>query len=275
MPPLNDFADIERTGWSDPGIARHYAENFAEATAQCVPALLAGAGVRAGAEALNLCCGHGILAEGLHRRGARVTGLDFSAAMLGMAAARVPGACFVQGDAMALPFEDDGFDCITIGFGIPHVPDPPRVFAEAARVLREGGRLAYSVWRDPAEAGGAFAYVFRAIARHGDPAVALPAGPGAHDYADLGMAARALADAGFAAPDFDLVQSAWTAADPAAPYYNFRDGSVRGAALLRAQAADRQAAIRDAVAEEVKRELGEVGPWRIPIPAIVVSAQLA
>ncbi|RPF21212.1 methyltransferase family protein [Myceligenerans xiligouense] len=52
----------------------------------------------------------------------------------------------VQADARALPFADASFDVVFTSFGaIPFVPDAGRVHAEAARVLRAGGRWVFSV----------------------------------------------------------------------------------------------------------------------------------
>lgn len=65
-----------------------------------------------GAQVLDSCCGHGIVTGGLLAAGAQVTALDFSPAMLEMARKRAPGAVFVQGDAMALPFADAAFETI-------------------------------------------------------------------------------------------------------------------------------------------------------------------
>ena len=48
----------------------------------------------------------------------------------------------VQGDAMSLPFGDNQFDFVTIGFGLRNVPDANQVLKEAARVLKPGGYFA-------------------------------------------------------------------------------------------------------------------------------------
>jgi SAM-dependent methyltransferase len=159
---------------------------------------------------------------------------------------------------------------VTIGFGIPHVPDPARVFAECARVVRPGGRLAYSVWHGP-EKQTALAAVFDAIAKHGDPAVTLPPAPGANDYAQPETAFPALASAGFADCALETVASAWTSEDATAPYRFFAEGTARGGHLLRQQPAANATAIRAAVAQWV-RETCDGPPWTIPIPAAIVSA---
>jgi len=47
----------------------------------------------------------------------------------------------VQGDAHALPFEDDTYDTVVCTFGLCAIPDLDRAIAEMHRVLRPGGRL--------------------------------------------------------------------------------------------------------------------------------------
>ncbi|RKF14952.1 methyltransferase domain-containing protein [Roseovarius spongiae] len=274
MPDFDAFHRLERAGWADPATARDYATRFAEAADQCVPALVSAVGAGPGCEALDLCCGHGNVACGLHAAGARVTGLDFSPAMLDLARDAVPGATFIEGDAMAAPFDDAMFDAVTIGFGVPHIPHPGRTFAEAARVLRPDGRIAYSVWQGGA-AASVFTIVFGAIAEHGDPSVALPPGPGAHDYADEGIATDALTKAGFARPRFRVAPATCRVDAPDAPVDFFLEGTVRGGALLRPQPKAARALIRRAVADRIRAIYGPHGPWTVDAPAVIVSATLS
>jgi demethylmenaquinone methyltransferase/2-methoxy-6-polyprenyl-1,4-benzoquinol methylase len=101
--------------------------------------------VRPGAAALDLCCGTGDLAFTLARRGARVTGLDFSQAMLDVARRRAlsrPGGVeFLRGDAMQLPFAADTFDIVTVGYGLRNLADWETGLREMIRVARPGGRV--------------------------------------------------------------------------------------------------------------------------------------
>jgi len=274
MTDTRAFAELEIREWAKPDVAQSYASAFAQAADMVVPNLVTAVRAGAGHKALDLCCGHGNVAAGLARAGAKVTGLDFSPAMLEMARRAVPDATFLEGDAMDLPFGSDTFDAVTIGFGMPHVPEPPKVLAEARRVMRPGGRIAFSVWCGP-EVGGAMAYVFGSIAAHGDPEIALPAGPGANDYADRDYAFAALATAGFTECQMTQVASGWQVSDPGAPFDFFRDGTARGGALLRPQPAERAAAIRADVVAQVRRHHGDGPDWTVPIPAVVMSAVAA
>ena len=101
--------------------------------------------------ALDVCCGTGDISFLLAEAGAEhVTGLDFSSGMLEQARKRLTGHRdaaaaqrieFVQGDALALPFEDDSFDAITVSFGVRNVEDLALAFREFARVGRPGARI--------------------------------------------------------------------------------------------------------------------------------------
>ena len=101
-----------------------------------------------GADALDVCCGTGDLALELRRRigpDGRVVGSDFSEPMLELARAKsgeqgLPVE-FGWADALDLPYGDDGFDAVTIGFGARNLADLDKGLGEMARVLRPGGRV--------------------------------------------------------------------------------------------------------------------------------------
>jgi demethylmenaquinone methyltransferase/2-methoxy-6-polyprenyl-1,4-benzoquinol methylase len=95
-----------------------------------------------GDRVLDACCGTGDLAVECERRGGRVVGLDFSDPMLERARKKSGAIEWVQGDALALPFEDGVFDAATVGFGVRNLADLEGGLRELARVLRPGGKLA-------------------------------------------------------------------------------------------------------------------------------------
>ena len=100
------------------------------------------AAVSPGDRVLDACCGTGDLAIACLAEGGEVTGLDFSERMLERARAKSDQVEWMQGDALALPFEDGSFDAATVGFGVRNLEDLDRGLAELRRVLRPGGRLA-------------------------------------------------------------------------------------------------------------------------------------
>ncbi|MGE5689310.1 MAG: bifunctional demethylmenaquinone methyltransferase/2-methoxy-6-polyprenyl-1,4-benzoquinol methylase UbiE [Pseudomonadota bacterium] len=97
--------------------------------------------VSPGDRVLDAACGTGDLAIEAAKAGARVTGLDFSAEMLARARRKAPQLEWVEGDLLALPFDDAAYDAATIGFGIRNVADLEAGLGELRRVVRPGGRL--------------------------------------------------------------------------------------------------------------------------------------
>lgn len=105
-------------------------------------------GLNPGGTALDLCCGTGMitaeLAERVGLKGS-VTGMDLSGEMLAVARQRLMKRGFLervkllQGDVAELPFANEHFECVTIGYGLRNVHDPERVLKEIYRVLKPGG----------------------------------------------------------------------------------------------------------------------------------------
>ena len=101
------------------------------------------AGLRPGMRLLDVATGTGLVAHGavsILGEPGRVIGVDPSRGMLGEARKALAGP-LVQGRAEALPFRDDLFDMLSMGFALRHVADLEVVFLEYRRVLRPGGRL--------------------------------------------------------------------------------------------------------------------------------------
>jgi demethylmenaquinone methyltransferase / 2-methoxy-6-polyprenyl-1,4-benzoquinol methylase len=94
-----------------------------------------------GSSALDVATGTGDLAIELARRGASVTGLDFSERMLELARAKDPRIEWVKGNALELAFGDGEFDAVTVGFGARNFADLDRGVAEMTRVTKPGGRV--------------------------------------------------------------------------------------------------------------------------------------
>ncbi len=101
------------------------------------------ANVRPGERAFDMCCGTGDIAFALARAGASVNAVDFSAAMLQVAARRatVANPQFQQGDAMQLAFADHTFDLVTVGYGLRNLREWETGLREMHRVAKPGARL--------------------------------------------------------------------------------------------------------------------------------------
>jgi SAM-dependent methyltransferase len=99
---------------------------------------------------IDVGCGNGAFTELVVRRCAptEIQGIDPSEAQLVFARARpgARGAKFLQGDAMALPFDHARFDVAVMALVIFFVPDPAKGVGEMARVVRPGGMVATYAW---------------------------------------------------------------------------------------------------------------------------------
>lgn len=111
---------------------------------------LALSGVRRGQRVLDLASGTGDLAArfvGPVGPDGEVVVSDINAAMLDQGRERlmdrglVGNVRYVQADAQSLPFPDNHFDCVSIGFGLRNVTDKQQALESMLRVLKPGGRL--------------------------------------------------------------------------------------------------------------------------------------
>lgn len=262
------FRTFEHDGWQR--VSRHYHDTFHGLTHQAVGPLLDAVGVGPGVRILDVATGPGYVAAIAAQRGASVVGVDFSGAMVALARQLHPSIEFVEGDAEALVFAEGSFDAVVMNFGLLHFARPEQALAEAHRLLRPGGRIAFTVWAKPEEAA-AFGIILRAIQTHGDLNAPLPAGPPFFRFSDPDECARTLRGVGFAAPALTTVPQVWRLGSPDALLDAIQGSTVRTAALLRAQSAEALGAIRAAVHEAMKG-YAKGAAFELPMPAILASA---
>lgn len=105
-------------------------------------------GIKKGDQVLDICSGTGKLAFAvlpLVGREGSVTGTDFCKNMVEIARTKIlPGRSnisFLFADAKNLPFGDQSFDAVTVGFGMRNIPDTILALREIRRVLKPGGRF--------------------------------------------------------------------------------------------------------------------------------------
>ncbi len=258
--------EFERAGWNC--AAGVYEASFASATRQFIGPLLNAAAIGEGTGVLDLCCGPGFVGAAAHERGAVVSGLDFSPAMLAEARSRFPAIAFYHGDAEAPPFENAYFDAVVSNFGIHHVPRPALALSGAHRILRRGGAFAFTIWAGHDE-NIAWKLVFDAIRRFGDPRASGAPPPGG-GFATGEDCLRALNDAGFSRTEACLVRGTWRHADAASLLAALRSGTARMAAMLEAQSDEAMPAIVSGLETTT-------APWRdgdgiaVPIACVIAT----
>jgi SAM-dependent methyltransferase len=158
--PFEKFKVAQREGWS----------LFTPAELMTTPPagqLVKFAEVKPGQRVLDVGCGTGVVAVTAARQGAKVSGLDLTPNLLERARenARIAGVDvdFIEGDAEALPYPDGSFDVVLSQFGHMFAPRPAIAVREMLRVLKSGGRIAFSTWPPEHFTGRMFAFIARNI----------------------------------------------------------------------------------------------------------------
>ncbi len=186
---------------------------------------------------LDIACGPGTAALAARELGApRVVGVDYARGMItaaGADAGALPVARFAVADALALPFAGATFDVAISSFGLIFAADPRRAAAEAARVLRRGGRIGLLVWPP----GGSVGAYQEAAFRH------LPVPPSHHDPFQWGEPERARDWLGpaFSAITLEPIGVPFEADSPATAWSVLRTATGRVAAAYAALDAAAQA----------------------------------
>lgn len=145
---LSPAALAQRALWSsDPEGWARFSEPH---TRPLFDAVLEAAAVGSGSRVLDLGCGTGLALRLASQRGAVVSGIDVSEAMLSIARSRVPEGDLREAELDALPFDDAGFDAVLAVNAFQFAADPRHAIGEAARVCAPGGRVVVGMFGDPA-----------------------------------------------------------------------------------------------------------------------------
>ena len=122
-----------------------------------------------GQRVLDVACGAGNCAIAAARGFGEAVGLDYVPALLERARERAAAERYdievVEGDAQALPFEDDSFDVVLSSFGAMFAPDQEKTARELLRVCRPGGKIGMANWTPRGVIGG----MLRIVSGHAPP----------------------------------------------------------------------------------------------------------
>jgi SAM-dependent methyltransferase len=260
--------DDNRAIWGR--VAPTYAAGFEALTGAAVEPTLDAGGVGRGSHMLDVGTGPGTLIGPALTRGASVTAIDLTDDMVSQVRRRFPDVEARVAKASSLPFETESFDVVTLGFCLHHMAEPAGALAEAHRVLRPGGRIAFTVWGE-LDRLEAFAVAFAALEDLGlgdeeaSPEPPLPMGRPLAEYE------AALEQAGFVQPTARNLEIGWRVRDGAA----IVDGFERFFGLANVVSDDQRAAFAAAVHQAVASRAGSDGTAYLPNPAILAAGRRA
>lgn len=268
---MDAHAQFEHRTWGE--MHETYDSHFGRITVQAADDLLSAAGVKKGIGVLEVACGTGNISRAATEAGAVVIGIDFVDGMLSEARRLHPGIDFRPGDAQALPFEDGTFDAVVCNFGVHHFSEPLVALGEAHRVLKSGGRYAFTVWSPPSDVKVNFRQIIReAVNEYADVQDALPPGPSESHFASPENCARTLEGVGFR--DVSTIEipllAAWQR--PEQVLDTIYNAMARSKTLIDAQSASAKKNIESAIVERA-RQFEQSGTVRIPMPAMLTRAR--
>lgn len=238
--PVDPANEDTFRSWDGPG-GGYWAANadtFDDSMAAYLPPLFEVAALSPGERVLDIGCGNGVTTLEAARRTVpgRAMGLDLSGPMLGVARQRatdrrIANVEFVQGDAQIYHFEPGAFDVVLSRFGVMFFADPAAAFANIARAVRPGGRLAMLVWQGT-PANEWMTGVAAALAAGRTLPTPPPGAPGPSSLGDQDRLRHLLGDAGFRHVDLTAVVEPMTFGRDADSAYDFVFGLSFVATLL-------------------------------------------
>lgn len=262
------FKQMEREGWHRN--APHYDERAGKLTKVATDHLLDAVRAEPGMRLLDICCGPGYGAGAAAARGIASVGVDLAPAMVAEARRRYPDAEFLEGDAEALAFTDASFDAVICPFGLVHLPEPTKGMAEALRVLRPGGRYAFTTWCMPDRAA-LLSIGLNAVKAHADMSVALPPAPSIFVYSEVAAGRAALEGVRFRDVVCEDILISYEGRVPEDVLDWLQKSTVRTMELFRLQTPEVQARIRQAILDGAAAYQSD-GKLEIPCHAMMYAA---
>jgi SAM-dependent methyltransferase len=266
---LDRFHDVELDGWRR--LAAGYVQHLADLMAEAIEPLLDAAEVTSGKRVLDLCCGPGHASDAIRRRGGTPLGVDFAPEMVALAKDKWPDLAFDVGDAENLTQPDQSCDSVVMNFGLLHLARPEAALHHIARVLKPGGRFAFTVWATPADSVG-HRIMLGALNTHGTMEVGLPAGPPLFRFADPQECAALFAGPGLTGMTFQKLELRLDVPAPDGLFEAYTAGAVRIAIILARQSPEALARIRDAVRAACAQYESD-GRLGIPMTAVLGSGR--
>jgi ubiquinone/menaquinone biosynthesis C-methylase UbiE len=262
--------EIEHAAWSER--AETYDAIFASISSQAIRDILDILGGIEGKRHLDVACGTGHLVAAASQRRAASEGVDFAEPMIAAAQATYPGLPFKVADATQLSYEDRSFDAVTCAFGLSHMEEPQAAVNESFRVLKPGGRYAFTLWFDGKNGNDLFRIVNDAFEKYVLDSFTLPETWTQLRYADEQACENITRKAGFSTPLFNRLNIAWQTTSAQQVIGLIEKLSVRSKMIIENQSSVVQRQIHEHILSEVSA-LRVDGMITLAWPALLTIVQ--
>jgi ubiquinone/menaquinone biosynthesis C-methylase UbiE len=233
-----------------------------------------------GETVLELACGVGDTGLATAARlgpSGRLISTDFSSRMVAAARRRaeelgVPNVEFRTMDAERMDLDDDSVDGVLCRWGYMLMADPAAALRETRRVLRPGGRLALSVWGDPAANPWA-SVPAQALFEQTGQTPPDPLAPGIFAMASEDRTRELLTEAGLSPRRVELVEMKWAFESPDDHWHYVMDHAGALAMLVRSLSEREQAAVRRVCEERLGKLVATRDGYGLPGLCLNVLAE--
>ncbi len=279
-PSTEQFKEQVIQEWTTPNTVAAWSKwhpKLVVMSAEATEAIVQAARVEPGMHALDIASGTGepalTLAELVGPEG-HVTATDLGADMIAVAKQNAERAVltnmtFLQADAHELPFADRSFDRVTCRFGVMFFADAPQALGEIYRVLKPGGRVAFTAW-GPLEQNPYASTSLTPFLKRVEVPPPPPGAPQPFSYAEAGTLSGALQRGGFREVQEELRTISWAWPGPPEELWEqFRDLSVPFHPIIYGlEPEERELAIGEVVEGYRRYYDGQ----KVDLPAVIVLA---
>jgi ubiquinone/menaquinone biosynthesis C-methylase UbiE len=277
---INAFKQMVREEWDDKRTVeawRRWRTQFRVQTAEVTRLILQAAEIAPGMQVLDIASGTGEPLRSVAKivgPAGHVTSTDLSASMLRVAEEsatedNLHNITYQQADAHALPFADNSFDRITCRWGVMYFGDPQQALSEIRRVLKRGGKVAFTAW-GPLEENpfmiGSLGPLFKRVQVPPPP----PGAPTPFKYAAHGSLTVALEGVGFkdVAEETEQVSFPWPGS-PENLWEHFQDVAAPFRPIIESLSLEE----RKSATEEIQATYRQFyDGQQINMPAVIVVA---
>jgi ubiquinone/menaquinone biosynthesis C-methylase UbiE len=190
--------------------------------------------------------------------------------MVKIAQVNYPKISFTQEDVENMSFHDRSFDVVILNYLLLHVPDPRKALLEAKRVLRQKGKLVFTMWLAPSFSPG-LQMIFSAIKEYADTSV-IPPAQDIFLFSDAEYSTKFLAENGFSNIKTSIFATFWQVSSGESFFSAIQAGTRMGG-MIDLQQPNIKEKIKAKMVKDIEQFKAD-NEYLIPMPSIIVCGEL-